>query len=84
MSVLSSVQGGTIDFASMNSGIPSRNSGSEFAIFDFLFMFDSGPEADKVLDGPFGKKLADLLPAKGLYNLFNSNLVSARLPTANA
>ena len=66
--VLSSVQGGTIDFASMNSGI-LQGIQKEFAIFDFPFMFDSGPEADKVLDGPFGKKLADLLPAKGLYNL---------------
>ena len=66
--VLSSVQGGTIDFASMNSGI-LQGIQKEFAIFDFPFMFDSGPEADKVLDGTFGKKLADLLPAKGLYNL---------------
>ncbi len=66
--VLSAVQGGTIDFASMNSGI-LQGIQKEFAIFDFPFMFDSGKEADKVLDGPFGKKLADLLPAKGLYNL---------------
>ena len=66
--VLSSVQGGTIDFASMNSGI-LQGIQKEFAIFDFPFMFDSGKEADKVLDGSFGKKLADLLPAKGLYNL---------------
>lgn len=66
--VLSSVQGGTIDFASMNSGI-LQGIQKEFAIFDFPFMFDSGPEADKVLDGPFGKKLADMLPSKGLYNL---------------
>ena len=66
--VLSSVQGGTIDFASMNSGI-LQGIQKEFAIFDFPFMFDSGKEADKVLDGSFGKKLADLLPSKGLYNL---------------
>ena len=66
--VLSSVQGGTIDFASMNSGI-LQGIQKEFAIFDFPFMFDSGPEADKILDGTFGKKLAELLPAKNLYNL---------------
>lgn len=66
--VLSAVQGGTIDFASMNSGI-LQGIQKEFAIFDLPFMFGSGPEADKVLDGPFGKKLADLLPSKGLYNL---------------
>ena len=32
-------------------------------------MFESGKEADVILDGPFGKKLADLLLAKGLYNV---------------
>jgi tripartite ATP-independent transporter DctP family solute receptor len=66
--VLSSVQGGTIDFTSMNSGIV-QGIVKEFAIFDFPFMFESGKEADPILDGAFGKKLADLLPAKGLYNL---------------
>ena len=66
--VLSSVQGGTIDFASMNSG-SCRESRRNSRSSTFPFMFDSGPEADKVLDGSFGKKLADLLPAKGLYNL---------------
>jgi tripartite ATP-independent transporter DctP family solute receptor len=66
--VLSSVQGGTIDFTSMNSGIV-QGIVKEFAIFDFPFIFESGQEADPILDGPFGKKLADLLPSKGLYNL---------------
>jgi tripartite ATP-independent transporter DctP family solute receptor len=66
--VLSAVQGGTIDFTSMNSGI-LQTQVKEFAIFDFPFMFESGREADPILDGPFGKKLADLLPAKNLYNL---------------
>ncbi len=66
--VLSAVQGGTIDFTAMNSGI-LQTQVKEFAIFDFPFMFESGKEADPILDGPFGKKLADLLPAKNLYNL---------------
>ena len=66
--VLSAVQGGTIDFTSMNSGI-LQTQVKEFAIFDFPFMFESGKEADPLLDGAFGKKLADLLPAKNLYNL---------------
>lgn len=65
---LSAVQGGTIDFTSMNSGI-LQTQVKEFAIFDFPFMFENGPEADAILDGPFGKKLSDLLPAKGLVNL---------------
>ena len=66
--VLSAVQGGTIDFMSMNSGI-LQGIQKEFAIFDFPFMFNDGKEADTILDGAFGKKLADLLPSKGLYNL---------------
>jgi tripartite ATP-independent transporter DctP family solute receptor len=66
--VLSAVQGGTVDFMSMNSGI-LQGIQKEFAIFDFPFMFESGKEADAILDGPFGKKLGDLLPSKGLYNL---------------
>jgi TRAP-type transport system periplasmic protein len=66
--VLSAVQGGTIDFTSMNSGI-LQTQVKEYAIFDFPFMFESGKEADVILDGAFGKKLADLLPAKGLYNV---------------
>ena len=66
--VLSAVQGGTIDFTSMNSGILQTQI-KEFAIFDFPFMFESGQEADAILDGAFGKKIADLLPAKGLVNV---------------
>ena len=66
--VLSAVQGATIDFTAMNSGI-LQSQVKEFAIFDFPFMFENGKEADPILDGAFGKKLADLTPAKGLYNL---------------
>jgi tripartite ATP-independent transporter DctP family solute receptor len=65
---LSAVQGGTVDFTSMNSGI-LQTQVKEFAIFDFPFMFENGKEADVILDGAFGKKLGDLLPAKGLVNL---------------
>jgi tripartite ATP-independent transporter DctP family solute receptor len=65
---LSAVQGGTIDFTVMNSGI-LQTQVKEFAIFDFPFLFLSGKQADSVLDGPFGKKMADMLPEKGLVNL---------------
>ena len=86
--VLSAVQGGTIDFASMNSGI-LQGIQKEFAIFDLPFMFGSGPEADKVLDGPFGTKLADLLPSKNLYNLAYwelgfRNVTNSKRPIAKA
>ncbi len=65
---LSAVQGGTIDFTAMNSGI-LQSQIKEFAIFDFPFMFNDGKEADTIMDGPFGKKLADMMPAKNLVNL---------------
>ncbi|MBS1226743.1 MAG: dctP6 [Proteobacteria bacterium] len=65
---LSAVQGGTVDFTSMNSGI-LQTQVKEFAIFDFPFMFENGKEADVILDGAFGKKLGDMLPAKNLVNL---------------
>lgn len=66
--VLSAVQGGTIDMASMNSGI-LQGQIKEYAIVDFPFLFNDPKEADAVLDGPVGKVLADKLPEKGLVHL---------------
>jgi len=66
--VLSAVQGGTIDFTVMNSGI-LQSQAKEFAVLDFPFLFNNGKEADAILDGPIGKQLADKLPAKGLVSL---------------
>ena len=68
LQVLSSLQTGTIDFASMNSGI-LQSLVKEFAIFDFPFLFNDAQEAYALMDGPIGKKLADKLPGKGLVNL---------------
>jgi tripartite ATP-independent transporter DctP family solute receptor len=66
--VLSAVQGGTIDFTSMNSGI-LQSLIKEFALVDFPFLFNDAKEADAILDGPIGKQLADKMPEKGLVNL---------------
>lgn len=66
--VLSAVQGGTIDMASMNTGI-LQGQIKEAAIVDLPFLFANAKEADAVLDGPMGQKLAALMPAKGLVNL---------------
>jgi TRAP-type transport system periplasmic protein len=66
--VLSAVQGGTIDMASMNSGI-LQSQIKEFAIVDFPFLFNNQKEADAILDGAVGKALADKLPEKGLIHL---------------
>ena len=85
---LSAVQGGTVDFTALNSGI-LQTQVKEFAIFDFPFMFENGREADAILDGPFGKQLADKLPAKGLVNLAYwelgfRNLTNSKRPIAKA
>ena len=66
--VLSAVQGGTIELTSMNTGI-LQGQIKEFAIVDLPFLFATPKEADAVLDGPMGKKMADLMPAKGMVNL---------------
>lgn len=65
---VSAIQGGTLEMASMNSGIFASQV-KEFAIYDFPFMFSNGKEADAVMDGPFGKKLHDKLQDKGIVGL---------------
>jgi len=65
---VSAIQGGTLEMASMNSGI-FANQVKEFAIFDFPFLFGSSKEADAVVDGPFGKKLHARLEDKGIVGL---------------
>ncbi len=85
---MSGVQGGTIDFTSMNSGI-LQNQVKEFALVDFPFLFDSPKEADAVMDGPVGKALADKLPAKGLISLAYwelgfRNLTDSKRPVTKA
>ena len=66
--VLSAVQGGTIELTSMNAGI-LQGQIKEFAVVDLPFLFNNAKEADAVLDGPIGKQMTDLMPAKGMVNL---------------
>jgi tripartite ATP-independent transporter DctP family solute receptor len=42
---------------------------SEFGVFDLPFVFRNEREADAILDGPFGQKLAEKLQEKGLVGL---------------
>jgi tripartite ATP-independent transporter DctP family solute receptor len=65
---VSAIQGGSLEMASMNSGIFASQV-KEFAIYDFPFMFSSTKEADAVVDGPFGKKMHAKLEDKGLIGL---------------
>ena len=65
---VSAIQGGTLEMASMNSGIFASQV-KDFGVFDFPFMFASGKEADTVVDGAFGKKMHAKLEEKGLIGL---------------
>lgn len=65
---LSALQGGTLEMASMNSGILASVV-REFSVFDFPFMFASGREADAIVDGAFGQKLHARLDEKGVVGL---------------
>ncbi|WP_048439456.1 TRAP transporter substrate-binding protein [Caenimonas sp. SL110] len=65
---VSAIQGGTLEMASMNSGI-FASIVKDFAIYDFPFLFGNAKEADAVVDGPFGKSLHARLEEKGLVGL---------------
>jgi TRAP-type transport system periplasmic protein len=65
---VSSLQGGTLEMSSMNSGI-FASLVKDFAIYDFPFLFANGKEADAVVDGSFGKGLHQKLEEKGIVGL---------------
>jgi len=65
---ISSLQGGTLEMAVMNTGILASVA-KELAIFDFPFLFANNKESDALVDGPVGKKLHQKLEAKGLMGL---------------
>ena len=66
--IVSALQGGTIEIATMNSGILASQV-KDFEVYDFPFMFASGKEADAVVDGPFGKMMHAKLADKGIVGL---------------
>ena len=66
--VMSSVQGGTIEMAVMNSGILASLS-KDLAVFDFPFLFANEKESDAICDGPVGQKLHKDLESKGVIGL---------------
>jgi len=66
--VLSSMQGGTIDGASMNTNL-LVGIAKDAGLVDLPYLFDSEQEAYAVLDGPVGKKIHAELEPKGLVGL---------------
>ncbi|HEV7307819.1 TRAP transporter substrate-binding protein [Ensifer sp.] len=65
---VSALQGGVIEMTVLNAGILAGNV-KQFGAVDLPFLFNSGEEADKVMDGPFGTGLMQLLPDTGLVGL---------------
>lgn len=65
---VSALQGGVVEMLVLNAGILASNV-KDFGAVDLPFLFNSGEEADKVMDGPFGKSLTDKLPPTGLVGL---------------
>ncbi|MDX0361525.1 DctP family TRAP transporter solute-binding subunit [Sinorhizobium meliloti] len=81
---VSALQGGVIEMTVLNAGILASNV-KEFGAVDLPFLFNSGEEADKVMDGPFGTSLMERLPATGLvgvayWELGLRNLTNNRHP----
>ncbi len=66
--VLSSLQGGTVEMTLTNASLLAGLV-KEMAVYDFPFLFANEREADAVVDGPFGRKLLDKLPEKGVVGL---------------
>ena len=65
---VSALQGGTIEFVLLNSGILASQV-KDFEVFDFPFMFANAKEADAIVDGPFGEKLEAKLQDKNIVGL---------------
>jgi tripartite ATP-independent transporter DctP family solute receptor len=65
---VSALQGGVIEMTVLNAGILASNV-KQFGAVDLPFLFNSGEEADKVMDGAFGTSLMKLLPDTGLVGL---------------
>lgn len=70
---VSALQGGTIEFVMLNSGILASQV-KDFEVYDFPFMFANAKEADAVVDGPFGLKLHAKLADKGIVGLAYTEL----------
>lgn len=68
VTMISALQGGTQEMVVPDTGTIASHV-KEFGVINLPFSFNTGEEADKVLDGPFGKKLIAQLPEKGLIGL---------------
>lgn len=68
LNILTGLQTGIIDLCAHTSGFIDTLF-PQFQVMDLPFLFPDLTSAEKVLDGPIGKQLADLMPSKGIYAL---------------
>ena len=66
--ILTGLQTGIIDFCAHTSGFVDTIY-PKFQVVDLPFLFSDAASAERLLDGPTGTKLLDMLPAKGIYGL---------------
>ena len=65
---VSSLKGGTVEMAVLNSGILASEA-KALEVFDFPFLFANEKESDAIVDGPLGQKMHALLEEKGIIGL---------------
>jgi TRAP-type transport system periplasmic protein len=68
LNILTGLQTGIIDLCAHTSGYIDTLF-PQFQVMDLPFLFPDLASAERVLDGPVGRQLADMMPAKGIYGL---------------
>jgi TRAP-type transport system periplasmic protein len=68
LNILTGLQTGIIDLCAHTSGFIDTLF-PQFQVLDLPFLFPDLTSAEKVLDGPVGTQLANLMPSKGIYAL---------------
>jgi tripartite ATP-independent transporter DctP family solute receptor len=66
--ILTGMQTGIIDLCAHTSGYIDTLF-PKFQVLDLPFLFPDAATAEKVLDGPVGTQLLDMMPSKGIYGL---------------
>jgi tripartite ATP-independent transporter DctP family solute receptor len=66
--IMTGLQTGIIDFCAHTSGFIDTVF-PKFQVVDLPFLFPDAPSAERLLDGPIGAQLLDMMPSKGIYGL---------------
>ena len=66
--IMTGLQTGIIDFCAHTSGFIDTVF-PKFQVVDLPFLFKDSASAERVLDGPIGTKLLEMMPSKGIYGL---------------